>query len=138
MEEQTNEALWYVVHTYSGYENKVANDLQTMVENRHLQDLICDIKVPTEMVPEIKDGKERTYYIYNNCDHEKAFQETGTQAVSFTTGVPAALGASMWAKGLWRGAGVFNVEEFDPDPFLAELGPQGLPWVEKFDVDLEV
>ena len=82
--------------------------------------------------------KERTYYIYNNCDHEKAFQETGTQAVSFTTGVPAALGASMWAKGLWRGAGVFNVEEFDPDPFLAELGPQGLPWVEKFDVDLEV
>ena len=86
----------------------------------------------------IKDGKERTYYIYNNCDHEKAFQETGTQAVSFTTGVPAALGASMWAKGLWRGAGVFNVEEFDPDPFLAELGPQGLPWVEKFDVDLEV
>ena len=59
MEEQTNEALWYVVHTYSGYENKVANDLQTMVENRHLQDLICDIKVPTEMVPEIKDGKER-------------------------------------------------------------------------------
>ena len=58
--------------------------------------------------------------------------------MSFTTGVPAALGASMWAKGLWRGAGVFNVEEFDPDPFLAELGPQGLRWVEKFDVDLEV
>ena len=59
MEEQSNEALWYVVHTYSGYENKVATDLQTMVENRRLQDLICDIKVPTEMVPEIKDGKER-------------------------------------------------------------------------------
>ena len=53
------QALWYVVHTYSGYENKVATDLQTMVENRRLQDLICDIKVPTEMVPEIKDGKER-------------------------------------------------------------------------------
>ena len=51
MEEQTNEALWYVVHTYSGYENKVANDLQTMVENRHLQELICDIKVPVEMFP---------------------------------------------------------------------------------------
>ena len=49
---------WYVVHTYSGYENKVATDLQTMVENRRLQDLICDIKVPTEMVPEIKEGKE--------------------------------------------------------------------------------
>ena len=86
----------------------------------------------------VKDGKERTYYIYNNCDHEQAFRETGTQAVSFTTGVPAALGASMWAKGLWRGAGVFNVEEFDPDPFLAELGPQGLPWHELFDVDIEV
>ena len=50
MEEQSNEALWYVVHTYSGYENKVATDLQTMVENRRLQDLICDIKVPTEDV----------------------------------------------------------------------------------------
>ena len=86
----------------------------------------------------LKDGKERTYYIYNNCDHEQAFKETGTQAVSFTTGVPAALGASMWAKGLWRGAGVFNVEEFDPDPFLAELGEQGLPWHELFDVNLEV
>ena len=56
MAEQAN---WYVAHTYSGYENKVATDLMTMVENRHLQDLICDIKVPTEMVPEIKDGKER-------------------------------------------------------------------------------
>ena len=66
MEESTKlvdeftEALWYVVHTYSGYENKVANDLQTMVENRHLQELICDIKVPVEMVPEIdKNGKQK-------------------------------------------------------------------------------
>ncbi len=59
MEDQTMEALWYVVHTYSGYENKVAQDLQTMVENRRLQDMICDIKVPTEMVPEIKDGQEK-------------------------------------------------------------------------------
>ena len=56
MEEQ---ARWYVVHTYSGYENKVAKDLETMVENRRLQSLIQDVKVPTEMVPEIKDGKER-------------------------------------------------------------------------------
>ena len=60
MEEQSNEALWYVVHTYSGYENKVATDLQTMVENRRLQDLICDIKVPTEMVPEIKEDRKST------------------------------------------------------------------------------
>lgn len=86
----------------------------------------------------IKDGKERTYYIYNNCDHEQAYKETGTQAVSYTTGVPAALGAAMFARGLWKGAGVYNVEQFDPDPFLAELGEQGLPWVEKFDIDLEV
>ena len=86
----------------------------------------------------VKDGKEHTYYIYNNCDHEKAYKETGTQAVSYTTGVPAALGAAMFAKGLWKGAGVYNVEQFDPDPFLKELGEQGLPWVEKFDIDLEV
>lgn len=86
----------------------------------------------------IKDGKECTYYIYNNCDHEKAYEETGTQAVSYTTGVPAALGAAMFAKGLWKAPGVFNVEEFDPDPFMAEIGKQGLPFVEKFDVDLEV
>ena len=86
----------------------------------------------------IKDGKERTYYIYNNCDHEKAYEETGTQAVSYTTGVPAALGAAMFAHGLWRKPGVYNVEEFDPDPFMSEIGPQGLPFTELFDVDLEL
>ena len=86
----------------------------------------------------IKDGKERTYYVYNNCSHQEAYKETGMQGVSYTTGVPAALGAAMFAKGLWKGAGVYNVEQFDPDPFLAELGEQGLPWVEKFDIDLEV
>ena len=83
-------------------------------------------------------GSKTAKNIYNNCDHEAAFKETGTQAVSYTTGVPAALGAAMFAKGLWKGAGVYNVEQFDPDPFLAELGEQGLPWVEKFDIDLEV
>lgn len=62
MEEQSNEALWYVVHTYSGYENKVANDLQTMVENRHLQDLICDIKVPVEMVPKLTRTASRRWW----------------------------------------------------------------------------
>lgn len=86
----------------------------------------------------VKDGKERTYYIYNNCSHEAAFKETGTQAVSYTTGVPAALGAEMFLRGLWRKPGVWNVEDFDPDPFLARLGEQGLPWVEKFDIDLEL
>ncbi len=85
----------------------------------------------------IKDGKPRTCYIYNNCDHEQAYKETGTQAVSYTTGVPAALGAAMFVRGEWKGAGVFNVEQLNPDPFMAEIGSQGLPWVEQFDVDTE-
>jgi saccharopine dehydrogenase (NAD+, L-lysine forming) len=86
----------------------------------------------------IKDGKERTYYIYNNCSHEESYKETGAQAVSYTTGVPAVVGAMMYLKGLWKNAGVNNVEEFNPDPFLAELAKQGLPWHELFDVDLEM
>ena len=86
----------------------------------------------------IKDGKERTYYIWNNCSHQAAFDETGAQGVSYTTGVPAMLGGKMLLEGKWGGAGVFNVEEMDPDPFLDELGAQGLVWHERFDVDLEV
>ncbi len=86
----------------------------------------------------VKDGEKKTYYIYNNCDHEAAYKETGTQAVSYTTGVPAALGAAMFVRGLWQGPGVLNVEQLDPDPFMAEIGEQGLPWVEKFNVDLEL
>lgn len=86
----------------------------------------------------IKDGKEKTYYVYNNCSHEVAYKETGTQGVSYTTGVPAMIGAMMFLKGEWKGAGVFNVEEFNPDPFMAELNKQGLPWVELHDIDLEV
>jgi len=86
----------------------------------------------------IKDGKEKTYYVYNNCSHEVAYKETGTQGVSYTTGVPAMIGAMMFLKGEWNGAGVFNVEEFNPDPFMAELNKQGLPWVELHDIDLEV
>lgn len=85
----------------------------------------------------IKDGKERTYYIWNNCSHQAAYRETGTQGVSYTTGVPATTGALMFAKGFWKGAGVFNVEEFDPDPFLEELAKQGLPWHETIDADIE-
>ncbi|NDV45980.1 saccharopine dehydrogenase family protein [Paludibacter sp. 221] len=86
----------------------------------------------------LKDGKERTYYIYNNCSHEKAFEETGTQGVSYTTGVPAMIGAMMFLKGEWRKPGVFNVEEFNPDPFMQQLNIQGLPWNELFDINLEV
>jgi saccharopine dehydrogenase (NAD+, L-lysine-forming) len=85
-----------------------------------------------------KEGKERTYYIWNNCSHEEAYRETGTQAVSFTTGVPAAIGAMMYIKGLWKNPGVWNVEQFDPDPFMTELNRLGLPWHEKFDIDLEL
>lgn len=86
----------------------------------------------------IKNGKEKTYYIYNNCNHEDAYHETGSQAVSYTTGVPAAIGAMMYLKELWKKPGVFNVEEFDPDPFMAELNRLGLPWVELHNVDLEL
>ena len=85
-----------------------------------------------------KEGKERTYYIWNNCNHEDAYRETGMQAVSFTTGVPAAIGAMMYIKGLWKKPGVWNVEQFDPDPFMTELNRLGLPWNEKFDIDLEL
>ncbi len=86
----------------------------------------------------MKDGKERTYYVYNNCSHEAAYKETGAQGVSYTTGVPATIGAIMFMKGLWRKPGVFNVEEFDPDPFMEQLNKQGLPWHELFDIDLEL
>jgi len=86
----------------------------------------------------IKDGKITTYYVYNNCSHEVAYKETGTQGVSYTTGVPAMIGAMMYMKGLWKKPGVFNVEEFDPDPFMAELNIHGLPWVELHNTDLEL
>ena len=85
-----------------------------------------------------KDGKPLTYYIYNNCDHHAAYEETGMQAVSYTTGVPAMTGAMMFLKGLWVKPGVHNVEEFDPDPFLDEVAKQGLPWHEQFNIDLEL
>jgi saccharopine dehydrogenase (NAD+, L-lysine forming) len=86
----------------------------------------------------IKNGEEKTYYIYNNCSHEEAYKETGTQGVSYTTGVPATVGAMMFLTGEWGGAGVFNVEEFNPDPFLHELAKQGLPWHELHNIDLEL
>ena len=85
-----------------------------------------------------KHGKPLTYYIYNNCSHQAAYRETGMQAVSYTTGVPAMTGAMMFLKGLWSKPGVHNVEEFDPDPFLAVLNEQGLPWHEIFNGDLEL
>lgn len=86
----------------------------------------------------LRDGKEHTYYIYNNCSHQAAYRETGMQGVSYTTGVPATIGARMFMLGLWKRPGVWNVEEFDPDPFMDELNKQGLPWHEEFDKDLEL
>ena len=75
-----------------------------------------------------KDGKEKTLYLYNICDHEEAYAETGNQAVSYTTGVPAMIGAAMVVTGQWKGDGVFNMEQFDPDPFMDMLNQHGLPW----------
>lgn len=77
----------------------------------------------------IKDGKEKTLYIYNVCDHQECYREVGSQAISYTTGVPAMIGAMMVVKGLWNKPGVFTVEEFDPDPFMDALNKYGLPWV---------
>lgn len=76
----------------------------------------------------LKDGEEKTFYIYNICDHEDAYAETGNQAVSYTTGVPAMIGAAMMVQGIWSGAGVFNMEQFDPDPYMDMLNKHGLPW----------
>ncbi|MBQ2507322.1 MAG: saccharopine dehydrogenase family protein [Bacteroidaceae bacterium] len=86
----------------------------------------------------LKDGKEQTYYVYNNCSHHAAYLETGMQGVSYTTGVPAMIGAMMFLKGIWKKPGVWNVENFDPDPFMEQLNKQGLPWHEVFGGDLEL
>ncbi len=85
-----------------------------------------------------KNGNPLTYYIYNNCSHEAAYRETGMQAVSYTTGVPAMVGAMMFLTGEWVKPGVHNVEEFNPDPFLQQLATDGLPWEEIIGGDLEV
>ncbi len=77
----------------------------------------------------IKDGKEKTLYIYNICDHEECYKEVGSQAISYTTGVPAMIGAMMVTEGIWQKPGVFTVEEFDPDPYMEALNKWGLPWV---------
>ena len=76
-----------------------------------------------------KDGKEKKYYLYNICDHQECYKEVGSQAISYTTGVPAMIGSMMVVDGTWKGAGVFNVEEFDPDPYMEALNKWGLPWV---------
>ncbi len=76
----------------------------------------------------IKDGKEKKYYIYNICQHEKCYEELGSQAISYTTGVPAMIGAMMMVQGKWMKPGVWNMEQMDPDPFMEQLNKFGLPW----------
>lgn len=84
------------------------------------------------VVKGMKEGKEREYYVYNICDHEECYREVKSQAISYTTGVPAMIGALMIMKGIWKGEGVFNMEQMDPDPFMDALNAYGLPWKEKF------
>ena len=76
-----------------------------------------------------KDGKKKTIYIYNVCDHQECYKEVGSQAISYTTGVPAMIGTALVITKQWQGKGVFNVEEFDPDPYMDMLNKFGLPWV---------
>lgn len=78
----------------------------------------------------VKDGEEKTYYVYNNCSHAAAYAEVGGQAVAYTTGVPAMIGAKLMLEKKWMKPGVFNVEELDPDLFMADLNSHGLPWSE--------
>ncbi|MBE1555545.1 saccharopine dehydrogenase family protein [Sporosarcina limicola] len=84
----------------------------------------------------IKDGKEKTYYVYNVCDHQECYAEVGSQAISYTTGVPAMIGAMLVMTGKWKNPGVHNIEEFNPDPFMDALNKYGLPWQESFDPKL--
>jgi saccharopine dehydrogenase (NAD+, L-lysine forming) len=86
----------------------------------------------------IKDGKEKTYYVWNNCKHQDCWKEVQAQGVSYTTGVPAMLGAMMMITGEWMRPGVWNCEEMNPDPFMAMLNIHGLPWHEDIDKVLAV
>ncbi|MEA4831044.1 MAG: saccharopine dehydrogenase family protein [Oscillospiraceae bacterium] len=81
----------------------------------------------------VKDGAEKNYYLYNICDHQECYREVGSQAISYTTGVPAMIGAMLVINGTWNKPGVWNIEEFDPDPFMNALNKWGLPWKEDFN-----
>jgi saccharopine dehydrogenase (NAD+, L-lysine-forming) len=85
-----------------------------------------------------KNGKPVSRYVYNICDHQTCYRETNAQAVSYTTGVPAMIGAMMMLTGQWMRPGVWNMEEFDPDPFMEALNAHGLPWTDtEFAVDID-
>ena len=103
---------------------------ETLGENYSGQTSIgCQIKG-------VKDGKDKTYYVYNNCDHAACYREVRAQAVSYTTGVPAMIGAKLMLQGVWKKPGVWNVEQLDPDPFMDQLNVQGLPWIEIINPEL--
>jgi saccharopine dehydrogenase (NAD+, L-lysine-forming) len=80
----------------------------------------------------VKGGREKTYYVYNICDHQESYREVGAQAIAYTTGVPAMIGAMLVMNKTWYRPGVYNVEQFDPDPFMDALNRWGLPWQEDF------
>jgi saccharopine dehydrogenase (NAD+, L-lysine-forming) len=84
------------------------------------------------MIKGVKAGKPRTYYVYQVCDHAACYKEVKAQAISYTTGVPAMIGAKLMLEGTWKKPGIWNTEQFDPDPFMADLSRYGLPWVETF------
>lgn len=123
---------------YNGMEIVPLQFLKAVLPNP--QDLGANYEGETSIgcrIRGLKDGKEHTYYVYNNCSHRAAYEETGMQGVSYTTGVPATIGARLFMLGQWKRPGVWNVEEFDPDPFMDELNKQGLPWHEIHDGDIE-
>lgn len=84
----------------------------------------------------VKDGQDTTYYIWNNCDHAETYKEVRGQAVSYTTGVPAMIGAMLMLKGVWMQPGVWNCEELNPDPFIEQMNQQGLPVQERVNIPL--
>ena len=84
-----------------------------------------------DLITGVKDGQVKHYFVWNVCDHEECFRETGAQGVSYTTGVPAMIGAKMILEGKWKKPGVWNMEQNDPDPFMADMNKYGLPWQEK-------
>lgn len=84
------------------------------------------------------DGREQSVYVYNICDHQAAFQEVGSQAISYTTGVPAMIGAKQMLQGTWMQPGVWNLEQLDPDPFMADLNEYGLPWKVQQPADVTI